>query len=67
MNVSIEIIIAFLSVFSLLIGYIWKDHDRRLGKIEFEIKNSPWLGIYQSIAEIKKDVEWIKKILLEKR
>ncbi len=53
-------LVAFVGVVS---GVVWNLHDRRIVKIEEEQEKCPYNKVAQDMAQVKTDIEWIKKYL----
>jgi hypothetical protein len=52
------------SAIIVLSGYIWNEQAKRLRIIENEQKQCPFPAIRQDLAQMKTDIEWLKKFLI---
>ena len=64
-NIPTEITIASFSLLGVLTGYIWNSQSKRIAKLEEEQSKCPFPDMRQDIAQMKNDIEWIKKYLIK--
>jgi hypothetical protein len=64
-NIPPEITIASFSLVGMLTGYVWNDQNKRICKIEEDQNALPIASIHSDIAQMKTDIDWIKKYLIK--
>lgn len=63
--VSPEISMASFSLIGILTGYIWNNQSKRIAKLEREHGLCPFPEMKSDIAQMKTDIDWIKKYLIK--
>lgn len=66
-NIPPEITITSFSLLSILAGYVWRNQDSRICKLELELDKLPLNDFDKSISQIINDIKWIKQFLNQKK
>ena len=64
-EIPIEISLGAFSLVSVFSAYIWNSQDKRITKLECDSEAFPFPSIKQDIAQIKTDIDWMKKFLIK--
>lgn len=62
-TISITFLPYLFAIFGALLGIVWQNLNRKIDKLEKNICDIPTTQLKVDIADIKNDLQWIKKIL----
>lgn len=64
-QIPVELSIGAFSLVGGFSAYIWNSQDKRISKLECDNDSFPFPQIKQDLAQMKTDIEWIKKFLIK--
>lgn len=64
-DIPSEIVIGSFSLVGVLTGYVWNSQSLRIKKLEDFESLCPFPILRQDIAQMKTDIDWIKKYLIK--